>query len=119
LGSKAFDHWSQALRGARERQYIHPNFWTYIGLIDARGAAVRYLRSIAAEFGPRASHLTTAADWYDKEVRLLLGGLSDVPSEAQLAGSLPAMEMRNRQIDILRQAQNYEREAIAALKRAM
>ncbi len=119
LGNKAFDFWCQELRSAREHKYIHPNFWTYIGLIDARGAAVRYLRSIAKEFGPREIHVTMAADWYDKEVRLLLGGLSNVPPEGRFADSLPPMEMRNRQIDILRQAQTYERDAIASLKKAI
>ncbi|MBN2560934.1 MAG: hypothetical protein JXQ75_08395 [Phycisphaerae bacterium] len=119
VGDKAFDNWCQSLRSARHRRYIHPNFWTYISLIDARGAVVRYLRSIADEFGPRKVHITTAADWYDKEVRLLLDGLEHVPSDLAFPTSLPPVEMRNRQIDVLRQAQGLERSAIRSLKKAI
>lgn len=119
LGDDAFDHWCQALRGAREREYIHPNFWTYIGLIDARAAAVRYLRTVARGFGERSLRVRMAADWYDKEVRLLLSGLKNVASERQYADSLPPIEMRDRQIDTLRQAQKLERSAIASLKKAV
>jgi hypothetical protein len=119
LGHRAFDHWCESLRGTVDRHYIHPNFWTYIGLIDARSAAVRYLRGIRKEFGPRSLHVAAAAEWYEKEVRLLLKGLRDVPCATDFPASLPPYEMRERQIDILRQAQTYERSAIAALKKAI
>jgi hypothetical protein len=119
LGQRAFDHWCESLRGIVDRHYFHPNFWTYIGLIDARAAAVRYLRSIRKEFGQRGLHIASAAQWYDKEVQLLLKGLRDVPCESDFPDSLPPFEMRERQINILRQAQSYERSAIASLKKAL
>jgi len=119
IGEKAFDHWCQSLRSARDHRYVHPNYWTYIGLIDARSAAVRYLRGISPEFGPRKIHIDVAADWYDKEVRLLLGALKDVPSANVYQDSLPPAEMRNRQIGVLKQARTLERNAIASLKKAI
>ena len=117
-GDKALENWCEALATVRDRKYLHPNFWTYIGLIDARGAAARYLRSIAAEFTLRETHINAAADWYEKEVRLLLGGLENVPSERRYPDSMPPVEMRNRQVEVLRQAQSMERSAIEALKKA-
>lgn len=119
LGQKAFDDWCQNLKTARDEKYVHANFWTYIGLIDARAAAVRYLRACAAEFGPNEPHLNMAADRYDKEVQLLLSGLGDVPSERAYPSSMPPREMRERQISVLRQAQAREQEAIEALRKAM
>jgi hypothetical protein len=80
---------------------------------------VRYLKSIAGEFGPRGTHIQAAADWYDKEVRVLLKGLESVPPEAKFADSLPPVELRNRQIDVLREAQGLERNAIDALRKAL
>jgi hypothetical protein len=118
LGSKAFDEWRQSLKSVRNEKYLHANFWTYIGLIDARAAAVRYLRSIAKEFGPREIHLNMAADWYDKEVQLLLKGLADVPSQQRYPDSMPPKEMRERQVETLRQAQTYEKSAMEALRKA-
>jgi hypothetical protein len=119
LGVKAFDDWCQSLRNARDEKYVHANFWTYIGLIDARAAAVRYLRSIAKQFGPREIHLNVAADWYDKEVQLLLKAIGNVPSERTYPDSLPPKEMRDQQINALRQAQIYEKNAMESLRKAM
>lgn len=118
-GRKAFDEWCQSLRTARDRGYLHPNFWTYIGLIDARGAAVRYLRSIAREFGSKEIHLKSAADAYDEEVRLLLGAMEYVPPEHQYPDTIPPIEVRNRQIDILQKARGLEDKAVESLKKAM
>lgn len=119
LGRKAFDEWCVSLRSARDRSYLHPNFWTYIGLIDARGAAVRYLRSIAREFGSKETHLKSAADAYDEEVRLLLGGLEHVPPEHHYPTAIPSIEVRNRQIEILQKARALEEKAIESLKKAV
>ncbi|HVP10683.1 MAG TPA: hypothetical protein VMV94_05780 [Phycisphaerae bacterium] len=119
LGTKAFDDWCQSLRSARDEKYVHANFWTYIGLIDARAAAVRYLRSIAKQFGPREIHLNVAADWYDKEVQLLLKQIRDVPSVRTYPDSLPPKEMRDHQIDVLRQAQIFEKNAVESLRKAL
>ncbi len=119
LGAQAFEEWRRSLRSVRDAQYVHANFWTYIGLIDARAAAVRYLRSIAEEFGPQKIYVSEAADWYDKEVRLLLDGLNDVPSERLYRDSIPPVETRARQIDTLGQAQSMEQSAVSALRKAV
>lgn len=118
-GRKAFDEWCQSLRTASERRYVHANFWTYICLIDARGAAVRYLKSIAPEFGSKQIHIQTAADLYDMEVRLLIRGLEFVPPEHKYPDSLPPREMRNRQIEALQEARDLESRAIDSLKKAL
>ncbi len=117
-GRKSFDEWCQSLRTARDRSYLHPNFWTYVGLIDARGAAVRYLRGIAKEFGSREIHLTTAANSYDEEVRLLLGAMEYVPPEHQYSDSIPPIDVRNHQIEVLQKARALEEKAIESLKKA-
>jgi len=119
VGSKAFDNWCVSLATVQDQRYVHANFWTYLTLIDARASAVRYLRGIAASFGPKAMHLSAAAEWYDKEVRLLLRGLAHVPSARRFPNSLPPVEMRNRQTEILREAQKMERAAIDALRKAL
>lgn len=119
VGEKAFDNWCISLSTVHDHRYVHANFWTYVSLIDARAAAVRYLRGIAPGFGPKAMHLSAAAEWYDKEVRLLLQGLAHVPSERRFPNTMPPVEMRNRQIEILREAQKMERAAIEALRKAI
>jgi len=119
LGAQAFEEWIRSLRAPRERAYIHANFWTYVCLIDARGAAVRYLKSIARELGVKDRYAAVAADWYDQEVRLLLQGLKHVPSEQLYPDFMPPAEVRNRQIDTLRQAKALEIKAIEALRQAL
>jgi len=119
LGQKAFDDWCQNLKTVKNEKYVHANFWTYIGLIDARAAAVRYLRTIASEFGPKEQYLNLAAERYNKEVELLLKGLSDVPPAATFPDAPPPREMRDRQINVLLQAQALEREAMDALRKAL
>lgn len=118
LGASAFDFWCQSLRGASDRKYIHANVWTYIGLMDARAAAVRYLRSIAKEFGARERFILQAANRYDAEVRVLREGYRYVPSERAFRDSLPPAEMRTRQIGVLLKAKELEQEAINALRHA-
>lgn len=118
LGANAFDFWIQSLRTVRNRKYIHPNVWTYIGLMDARAAAVRYLREIAGEFGSRRRFILQAADRYDAEVRLLREGYRYVPSARDFPDSLPPREMRQRQIGTLLRAKELERQAIDALRQA-
>jgi hypothetical protein len=119
MGRKAFDNWCQNLTSPADSRYVHPNFWTYIGLIDARGAAVRFLRQIAKEPGFRQAPLLQAADWYDKEVNLLLKGLEFVPPEQRYPDRMPPAELRRRQIEYLREAQGIEEKAIESLRRAM
>ena len=117
LGRQAFETWITNLRSPKDRTYIHANFWTYVSLIDARGAAVRYLRSIAKEFGGKDLHVGMAADYYDSEALLLLQGLSNVPAEHSYLNAMPPAELRNKQIDLLRQALVLEEKALESLKR--
>lgn len=119
LGAKAFDFWCQNLRGINDRNYIHANIWTYIGLMDARGAAVRYLKEIAGEFGTRSRYLIQAAAYYDREVRLLREGYHDIPYEKSFPKSLPPPELRERQIKLLKKAKALEAKAIAEIKKAI
>lgn len=118
LGRQAFEAWITALRSPKDLAYVHANFWTYVSLIDARGAAVRYLRSISPEFGQKAIHLGLAADQYDSEVRLLLDGLSNVPAEHAFPSAMPPAEMRSRQSDTLRQALLLEEKAMESLRKS-
>src|SRR5207244_2057834 len=82
-------------------------------------AAFRDLRSIADEFGPRKAFILDAASIYEDEVRTLIAGLPDVPSEREFPDSVPPAEMRMRQISTLENARNLEERAIEALKRAL
>ncbi len=117
-GAKAFDYWCDALLRVRDRNYLHANAWTYIGLIDARAAAVRYLRQIAPGFGPRGKYLLQAADLYDREVRLLQANYRSVPAESKFPSSLPPRRLRQAQFDALKKAKALEEQAIAALRQA-
>lgn len=119
LGARAFEVWCDRLRAAGDRSYIHPNVWTYIGLMDARAAAERYLRDIASEFGGRERYVLQAADLYAREVRLLREGYVHVPSERKFPDSMPPKEMRERQIRVLQEAGELEAKAIALLRKAV
>jgi hypothetical protein len=118
LGRQAIEAWIAALLSPKDRSYVHANFWTYVSLIDARGAAVRYLRMIAKEFGSKEIHLGMAADHYDSEVRLLLDGLQNVPSENAYPSSMPPAELRSKQSDTLRQALVLEEKAMESLRKS-
>ena len=119
LGRNAFEHWRQALEAAGTRRYIHTNAWTYYGLIDARGAAVRYLRGIANDFGSKKQHILEAARLFEQEVHLLRDGVENVPWLDQFPSSLPPADMRARQIGTLMRAKQLEERAIAQLKKAL
>lgn len=119
LGAKAFDYWCQSLRTVRDRTYLHANAWTYVCLIDARQAAVRFLRSIAGEFGSRGRHLQTAAEYFEQEVAVLREGYRYVPAEKQFPDTMPPPELRDRQIQTLLRAKSLEEKAIAAIRSAL
>ncbi len=118
-GAKAFEYWCDALLRVRDRKYLHANVWTYIGLVDARAAAARYLRSIAPGFGARGKHMITAAEFYDREVRLLQENYRFVPSESKFPDTLPPRSFRQAQVEALRKAKALEAQAIAALRKAL
>ncbi|MCG8408782.1 MAG: hypothetical protein MI923_26550 [Phycisphaerales bacterium] len=119
LGEKAFDYWCQSLQTVQTRQYIHPNVWTYIALMDARASAARYFRRISLEFGANEHYALQAADYYDQEVRLLRDGYQYVPSEKDYPGTLPPPHFRQRQIEVLRKAKELEKNAIDALRKLL
>lgn len=119
LGARALEAWRDNLRSPKDRTYIHANFWSYVNLIDARGAAVRYLRSIAKEFGAKEMYVGMAAEYFDGETRLLLEGLKNVPSEEKFPNSMPPAEMRSRQSETLKQAQTLEEKAADALRKCL
>ncbi|MBK8269995.1 MAG: hypothetical protein IPK83_17535 [Planctomycetes bacterium] len=119
MGSRAFDLWCQNLRSAGDRSYIHPNVWTYICLIDARAAAARYLRGVAPEYGPPGKSLVSAAEFFEREVRILTEGYRFVPAEVSFPDSMPPQEMRERQIEVLMKAKTLEEQAISELEKAL
>ena len=118
-GRNAFEHWCQMLRSADSRRHLHPNAWTYVGLIDARQAATRYLRSIADEFGAKKRSILEAAAFYEQETRTLIDGLANVPSENQYSASEQSSALRAMQISTLMKAKALEERAIQALRAAM
>lgn len=117
LGRAAFDHWSRQLMLAHDRSYIQPNAWTYVSLLDARTAASRYLRGLAAKLPAHQGTLNEAADLYAREAELLRAGLADVPFPAQLPVGLASPDMRRRQVEVLRESRDLEAQAIELLKR--
>lgn len=118
-GRKAFETWMGQLRAPRDASYVHANFWLYVNLIDARAAAVRYLRDKARSFSSKEMHWSMAADWYDQEVRLLIQNLRYVPSAKESGDSVPPYQTRQQQIDVLGQALKLEEKAVDSLKRAI
>jgi len=119
MGHRAYEVWIDALGSVRSQRYVHANFWTYVSLIDARGAAVRYLRSIAGKFGAEGGVLLEAAVRYDRVVRLLLDGIENVPSEHMYRSTMPPWQLRENQIKTLRKVVELEAEAIELIRQAV
>jgi len=116
-GGKAFDEWEQMLERVTDRDYMQPNAWTYVSLIDARGAAVRYLRSIAPEFGKQRNLIEQAAESYERQRELLRNGLPAVQWPQDFPRGVPPFATRQRQIAVLREAAILDDEAIDALRK--
>jgi hypothetical protein len=97
------------------------NAWCYVSLVDARGAAVRYLLSIEEEFkGDAAAHLAKAADLYDEIHMKLSEGRENAPFPQDLqAGERWTKEMRQAQARLLRESLAQERKAVGELKAAL
>ncbi|MEE8170756.1 MAG: hypothetical protein V3T70_09425, partial [Phycisphaerae bacterium] len=117
LGRKAFEHWSRQLMRVIDRSYLQPNAWTYASLVDARLAAVHYLRDIAPKLPPHTATLQQAADLYGREAALLDANRTDVPFPDEAPFGIPPATMRRRQADTLRQAMELEAQAIELLKK--
>ena len=99
---------------------VHVNGWCYSSLGDARSSAVKYLRSVAGDFGDEGeAHLAKAADIYDKIMQKLMGGRKYAPFPHQLKdGERWTKEMRHAEADVLKEVLALEREAIDELKSA-
>lgn len=117
MGRAAFEHWCELLSHATERAYLQPNAFTYVTLIDARSAAVRYLRKIAPSLAGHQADLEAAAALYAREAQLLLDAMPSVPFPRQVPLGLPPPETRQRQIAALKEAMELERQAVELLKR--
>jgi RNA polymerase sigma-70 factor (ECF subfamily) len=94
-----------------------PAWFTFDTLVDARRAAVTFLRENAALLGEAAaSALRAAAAIYEQEDRVLRAGLESVPFS--LDASKWTAEMQQRGAEALNQAREMEEQAIAEIKRA-
>ena len=96
----------------------HTNGWCYLSLVDAREAAVRYLKSLEGEFDREsATHLSKAAGLYEEIVEKLKDGWKYAPMPWQLKeGEHWTKEMRHAEAGVLKEALSLERTAVDELK---
>ncbi|MCC7145851.1 MAG: hypothetical protein IT443_05350 [Phycisphaeraceae bacterium] len=131
-GFHAFDLWITQLRDADRfaamdetafKAAMHANAYIYYCLIDARRCAAAYLTQIAGNFdAPAAAHLRAAAQTYTQ----LADALSQ-PCPTEIApmprmlqpGQAWTQEMRHRQAQILAQARDLDRQALAEIQAAL
>ena len=129
-GFSAYESWAgdlmddsgfEALDKEKLSSMTHTNAWCYNSLIDAREAAIRYLRSIADEFGKEsATHLSDAAGIYEEIVRELREGWKYAPFPWQLKdGKRWTKEMRHAEAEVLKETLALERKAISKLQAAL
>ncbi|MFO0973431.1 MAG: hypothetical protein U1A27_08350 [Phycisphaerae bacterium] len=117
-GRGAFEAWAAELEKASGREYMQANAWTYVSLVDARGAAARYLRRIAPEFGLARGAVLRAADLFERERQQLENGRAFVPWPRDVPGGEPPEAVRSRQRVALREAALLEEQAFAELRKA-
>ncbi|MBC8233597.1 effector binding domain-containing protein [bacterium] len=99
----------------------HTNAWCYSSLVDAREAAVRYLKSIGKEFsGESAKHLSTATKLYEEVVGKLKEGwkYSQFPWQLQ-EGESWTKEMRHSEAIALKEVMTLEKKAITEIEKAL
>ncbi len=132
-GSAAYQAWGRDLRDDARFADLnakaladqqHHNAYIYFCLIDARTAAVTYLRSVGPLLGGQASvHAARAADLYQK----LLDEVLTRPCPTEIApmpwmlkpGQTWTPDLRRRQADKLDAALALDRQAIAELEQAV
>ena len=132
LGLHAWDVWLSkldSLENADEEirnSHMLGNAWIYGTLIEYRGVAAEYLRSVAGEFDDAAAtHLRAAADSYDRLARELLADqercvTATAPVPWLLVdGRTWTADMRADQMRRMRDALPLERQAIAELEAAL
>ncbi len=136
MGEKAWEHWIAGLlddakfeRMSNEKKEDPDAFfgnalgnaWTYESLFCARKAAAAYLRSIADDFKPDAAgHLKTAADLYQRVHDTLEPGKKHARYPWQMKKKENwTKEMRNSQAELMKQAFDLDRKAIAEIELAL
>jgi hypothetical protein len=126
-GFAAYEDWAgdllddsmfESIEKEKLSSMTHANAWSYCSLIDAREAAVRYLRSIASYFGEgSAPRLAKATEIYEEIVVKLKNGLEYAPFPWQLKdGKKWTAEMRHAEAGVLKEVLALEREAIKELE---
>ena len=127
-GALGYDRWIAALSsdtaGSDSGLSNHVNWWVMDSLIDARGAAVKYLRANASLFGPAAqSHLLKAAQLYEEEqgVTSATFNRKDVFLGPWTAKSDKdwTPEVRTREKALLAQCKTLETQAVAEIEKAL
>ncbi len=129
-GFAAYEKWSgNLLDDARfenldEKEFKsmnHTNAWCYNSLVDAREAAVRYLKSIEKEFdGESAKHLSNATKLYEEVVGKLKEGWKHAPFPWQLKeGERWTKEMRHAEASVLKDVLTLEKKAVAEIEKIL
>lgn len=118
FGAAAFDAWCRMLEHLSSSAALQTNAWTYVSLVDARGAAARYLRRIAPEFGLARGAIERAATAYERERQLLVDHLDAIAWPRDHADGVAPADKVRRQIATLREAAKLEASAIAAMRLA-
>ncbi len=114
-----------AQRSENEAGLMQGNSWIYCCLVEYRGAAAKYLRSVASDFDEgAANHLRGAADLYQRMVEdVLLAGdcpLDVAPMTENLKeGERWTRARRAEQARRLEAALQLERQAIAEIEQAL
>ena len=129
-GFAAYEFWIAGLRDASRfeepkqlPQEMHANAHCYYSLVDARGAAAAYLRSIAAEFsGEAGERLARAAQKYEQidEILHRRRPTEIAPMPWALGeGEVWTQAQREAQAELLEEALAVERAAVSELERAL
>jgi len=129
-GFAAYETWAQELLDDAKFANLdeeelnsknHTNAWCYSSLIDAREAAVRYLKSIGKEFDAEsAKHLSAAMNVYEEILGKLKEGWKYAPFPWQLQeGESWTKEMRHSEAEVLKEVLTMEKKAIAEIEKAL
>ena len=129
-GFAAYENWAKDLLDDSRFENLdkkelksmnHTNAWCYNSLVDARMAAIRYLKSIGKEFdGESAKHLSKATELYEEVVGKLKEGWKHAPFPWQVKeGESWTKEMRHAEAGVLKEVLVLEKKALGELKTAL
>lgn len=129
-GFAAYEKWAENLlddarfENLDEKEFKSMNLtnaWCYNNLVDARMAAVRYLKSIETEFdGESAKRLTKTAKIYEEVVAKLKEGWKYAPFPWQVKeGEHWTKEMRHAEASVLKDVLTLERKAVAEIEKIL